>query len=64
VLTAPGVGKASQSSECPSGFRIASASRAMLVRQSTSVPNTSKNSALGVCMPCPFAGSCYNPRVE
>jgi hypothetical protein len=39
--------KAGQSSEWPSGLRISSASRAMLVRQSTSVPNTSKNSAFG-----------------
>ena len=34
----------------PSGSRIVLASRAMLVRQSTSVPNTSKKQALGVCM--------------
>src|SRR5262249_6710782 len=39
--------KASQSAVTPSGLRTCSESRAMLVRQSTSVPKTSNSNALG-----------------
>src|SRR5215510_1067951 len=39
--------KASQSIETPSGLRMCSDSRAMLLRQSTRVPKTSNSSALG-----------------
>src|SRR5438105_129011 len=48
--------KASQSMAWPSGLRRISASRAMLVRQSTSVPKTSKNSARGVTTACAQSG--------
>jgi len=45
-LIAPASANAGQSSAWPSGLSTACASRATLLRQSTSVPNTSKNNAL------------------
>ncbi len=55
VFAAPGIGEGEPVERMARGFRMSSASRAMLLRQSTSVPNTSKKHALGICMmlPCP-----------